>query len=298
MSAAMSLFKLRNAKGRVVKGVIVRPATPAVRPLGFVWVSGIVLGCAAVHRIGFAVAREVARAGHFACLFDPSGVGESEGDYPSGTNRELTAWVESGSLVDDTLEAARFLERATGASSLALVGHCGGALTSMYAGANNPRVRGVMLLSPPPVPTVLRRDVDHGGRASEYMRLYLAKLKSCDGWKRLLSGRSSYRTMASVLRRALEDRVVKRTAKPQPRAFNERLVGAMHEATERGKHVRIVFGDRDPDVSDFRALQETALPRGVAWRILPDTSHGFVTGESMDLLFSELGAFLRTCAAT
>src|SRR5215471_11787114 len=169
MNASMSLFKLRNARGRAVKGIIVRPATPAARPLGFVWVSGIVLGCAAVHRIGLAVAREVARAGHFACLSDPSGVGESEDDYPSGTHQELTAWVEAGNLVDDTLEAARFFARTTSVSSLALVGHCGGALTAMYAGAKDPQVRGMMLLSPPPVPIVSRKEGEHRGHTSEYM---------------------------------------------------------------------------------------------------------------------------------
>src|SRR5262249_52799553 len=140
------LFKFTNAAGRTIKGVLYGAPT---RGTGVIYVPGIVLGATAVHRLGIEMARELAGDGHLVCLFDPSGVGESEGDYPSGTHQQLTTWIESGSCVADTLEAIDHVTQGGGVRRVVLVGHCGGALTAIYAAARHPAVHAAMLICPP-----------------------------------------------------------------------------------------------------------------------------------------------------
>jgi len=301
---AAQLFKFSNARGLTIKGVVY-PARGAAE-IGVIYLPGIVLGSTAVHRLGIDLAHRLADDGYPVCLFDPSGIGESEGDYPRGTHQELASWVESGSCVADTLEAIDQMRARTGVRRLVLIGHCGGALTAMYAAARHAAVAGALLICPPTVPQGRKEELDGAGVAESYLRQYLARLRSPDAWLRLLRGQSSYRTIVRVVRRKLERTLAavwkprRPAAAPAPapvRAFNRHLVDAVQIAHDHGKRVEVVFGDRDPDVDDFRAFQRQHLPADVAWRIFEDTSHGFVTEPSMQLLFGEVGRFVSSVAA-
>lgn len=135
----LSPFKFRNGRGQIVKGVLLSPSDDSMRsPVGFCYLPGIVLGMAAVHRLGFDVGRSLAAKGHVFCLFDPAGVGESEGDYPAGRHPEVASWVLSGAFEQDTLEALDHVAAQTGVERFGLIGHCGGAVTSAYVGEKRP----------------------------------------------------------------------------------------------------------------------------------------------------------------
>jgi pimeloyl-ACP methyl ester carboxylesterase len=294
------LFKFTNREGRAVKGVLYGHAAGR-HGIGVVYLPGIVLGATAVHRLGIDLARQLTQDGIPVCLFDPSGVGESEGDFPAGTHQEVAAWVEGGNCVDDTMQAVDFFQARTGVRELILVGHCGGALTAIYAAARHPAISGALLICPPTVTMGHTDELDREGVARIYFSQYLDKLRSREAWLRLLRGRSSYQTILRLVtgkaRRQLE-RVRSRlrpaatvAAEPQ-RAFNPRLLGALRTAHADRKRLAIVFGDRDPDIEDFRDFHRRHVPSEVATRIFDDTSHGFVTEESMALLFGEVRRFV------
>jgi pimeloyl-ACP methyl ester carboxylesterase len=282
------LFKFTNARGQTIKGVIFGKG--GARGVGVVYLPGIVLGCTAVHRIGIELAHELANDGYPVCLFDPSGVGESDGDYPAGTHQEVAAWVEDGHFVDDTLAAVEFLKQRSEFRHMVLVGHCGGALTGIYAAAQHPQVRGTVLICPPTTEARRGDELERDGVSAIYLRQYLHKLTSREAWLHLLRGGSSYRTIwrvvtgqvASQLRRLRSRKPIE----PRARPFNERLRQALDVAYASGRQITIVFGDRDPGVEDFRAFVREHVPDGVDVRILANTSHGFVTEDSMEMLFT------------
>ena len=288
------LFKFTNARGHAVKGVLY--AGRARGGVGVIYLPGIVLGATAVHRIGIELARALASDGHTACLFDPAGVGESESDYPAGTHRELAAWVEAGQFVDDTLETIDLVADRLGSRRLVLVGHCGGALTAMYAAARHRAVRGALLISPPTTASAGRDELAHEGVAKIYLAQYLAKLRSPDAWLRLVRGHSSYRTIARLIVGRLR-RLRAPAAAPTRRAFNPRLVAAFAAASAERKRISIVFGDRDPELDDFRAFHREHVSADVPTRVLPNTSHGFVTEDSIAQLFAEVRQFVGATAA-
>jgi pimeloyl-ACP methyl ester carboxylesterase len=295
------LFKFTNRQGSTIKGVVYGHDA-ARRRVGVVYLPGIVLGATAVHRLGIDLARQLTQDGIPVCLFDPSGVGESEGDFPAGTHQEVAAWVEGGSCVDDTLQAIDFFQARTGVRELVLVGHCGGALTAIYAAARHPAVSGALLICPPTVAMGHTDELDREGVARIYLTQYLDKLRSREAWLRLLRGHSSYRTILRLVmgkaRRQL-DGVRSRLRPPAApvaagaqRTFNPRLLGALRTAHAERKRLAIVFGDRDPDIEDFRDFHRRHVPAEVSTRIFDDTSHGFVTEESMALLFGEVRRFV------
>jgi len=192
------LFKFESSRGLTIKGVLFAPETKPLSP-AVLYLPGAVLGSTAVHRLGIDLACRLADEGHPTCLFDPSGVGESEGDYPAGRHQELSIWVEAGSFVEDTVETIAFLSNRFGLSDFVLVGHCGGALTASYVAAGNRAVRGMFLISPPTVLIGARHEMDRAGIAEPYLKLYTSKVLSPEAWRRLLSGQSSYRTIARLV---------------------------------------------------------------------------------------------------
>jgi pimeloyl-ACP methyl ester carboxylesterase len=296
------LFKLTNARGQTIKGLVFGPA--AAGDVGVVYLPGIVLGTTAVHRLGIELAHALALDGHATCLFDPAGVGESEGDFPAGTHQQVSAWVEAGNLVDDTLQAVDFFTARTGLDRVVLIGHCGGALTASYAAARHPAVSGVLLICPPTIELARAPDeLDREGVATVYLRQYLHKLGEKEAWLRLARGHSSYRTILRLVtgrtRRTLDrlrGKLRPAVAEPRRRAFNERLRAALHAVRAADKQLSVVFGDRDPDLESFREFERGHAPARIAAAIFPDTSHGFVTEESIALLTAEVRRFVSIAA--
>lgn len=293
------LFKFTNTRGQAVKGIVFGAGSGET---GVVYLPGIVLGMTAVHRMGLGLAASLATAGYPTYLFDPAGVGESEGDFPAGTHPEVSAWVEAGHLVDDTLEALDAFVARAGLARVVLIGHCGGALTASYAAARHPAVAGALLICPPSLASAAAPDaLDRESVAATYRQQYLAKLSSPEAWLRLVRGHSSYRTIARLalgkLRRTLEPWIGRlRPAAGAPpeaprRVFNDRLRAALDTAHARGVALAAVFGDRDPELEAFRDLLRV-IAAELPLRVFPDTSHGFVTEASMALLTAEVHRFV------
>jgi pimeloyl-ACP methyl ester carboxylesterase len=148
-------------------GIVTEPAAPrGPRP------AVVILNAGIIHRVGpsrFAVgtARGLARAGHRVLRFDLSGIGDSQ-------------LAGEGSLEQivcrDIRDAIDLIARDDG---VILVGLCSGADNAFFVGADEPRVRGLVLIDPS-----LERT------AGFRRRRLLAALKSPSSWWRVVSGRA------------------------------------------------------------------------------------------------------------
>jgi len=69
--------------------------------------------------------------------------------------------------------------------------------------------------------------------------------------------------------------------------LNKRFIDGL-KAVSKKKEIAIVYGDRDIGFEEFKSNLDLFKQWDIETRILPDTSHGFVTKESISLLFEEL----------
>ena len=297
------LLRINNRKGLTMKAVLVNPDQTPSESLAFVYTAGLVLGAVAVHRLGLDIAYTLAEKGYRVLLFDATCTGESEGEFARGSSRELSAWVEAGALLDDTLDAISFLKQRIGVAQIAFIGHCGGALTAAYATSAHQHVHGALLLSLPTILVGERWMLDRKMAVDGDVRLYVSKLKNVAAWKRLLSGKSDYKLLLPLVRKKLKnklDSLVQRgraalgvpdpdSKSPVEHKFNPLLVEAVRSALEHKKLVSVVFGDHDPEVDDCRQFHQK-FP-SMQFVVLKETSHGFITEASQRLLREQVVAF-------
>jgi pimeloyl-ACP methyl ester carboxylesterase len=278
----------RNKDSLLVKGIVFEPDAAIAQKTGVVYLPGIVLGLTGVHRLSVQVACEFQGLGYPVFLFDHSRIGESEGELFSGTHDELVGLIKRGGLVDDTLEALDFFIGRCGLRDAILIGHCGGALTALYATEKCKKVSRLVLISPPLVGEVAEPSGMAGAESQVHLALYKRKIFSGDAWRRLLSGESDYRQIL----RTIKTKIFKSKAgatKTADEGWHRRFLEGL-ESTGKRIDVKIIYGDRDPGIEGFKSRLNELQRWNVRTSILPNSSHGFVTDDSMNLLMRELKA--------
>ncbi|MCK4774198.1 MAG: hypothetical protein KAT30_05410, partial [Candidatus Krumholzibacteria bacterium] len=120
-------------------------------------------------------------------------------------------------------------------------------------------------------------------------------------WKKLLTGKSDYRTMAAVartkVRSLIRSKLGKRPSSRQEESggddgrFQPRLVDATRRSLQQKKRLKVVFGDKDIDLKNFHDFHQTHLAPHVPLVVIEDTSHGFTTLEGQTRLVEEVLQF-------
>ncbi|WP_456406402.1 alpha/beta hydrolase [Thiolapillus sp.] len=289
-----------NANGLTLKGLLFRPTASVLNEsVGFIYLPGIVLGALSVHRLGFKVARELSDHGFQTLLFDQEGIGESEGSYPEGRHEAIAHWVAGGNLANSTREIIDWACAKYGMERIFLIGHCGGALTASYCAADQKAVAGVILISPPPLATGTgKSDIARKGVADEYYALYLRKLLDPAAWKRLLSGGTRYQVLATVLRSKVT-RLFSGSGDSSSLSnnYNPRFVEAVEKIMRQQKTVEVIYGEKDPDVEEYRLFHNEYMNAETPLVILENTSHGFTTEVAQKKLLERIGDFARRVAS-
>ena len=297
-----------DREGRTLRGFVVEPSQGnANTDLGFVYLPGVAMGVTAVHVVGLKVAEQLAGDGFMTALVDPPGIGESEGDFPEGTHEEVSDWVVAGNLAPGTLEIVHWMKTQFGVKRVAIIGHCGGALTGADCTAAEDGADGALLICPPPLRGKKgESEIERPEVANEYFKLYVRAALSPSRWKKLFTGETDYKTLATVVKTKL--RGLKKS-KPAPapegngggeveddRNFNLRVVNSMKQSVERGRKLIIIFGDKDIELKNFNDLYRMHLQDTLPLVIVEDTSHGFTTADGQQRLFDEARRFARDLA--
>lgn len=164
---------------------------------------GVILLCPGYkHRVGQTrlyvhIARSLCSHGYPVLRFDFHGLGESDGEIRRCLFGEFWRFIETGGFVSDTVAAVDFFRSGAKTGKVVLMGLCGGAITGLIAGAEDPRVDGLILIN---VPVML--DSGSGdwfvermtpGFADSLLSDYLRKIVSLHSWLRVLSFKSDYR---------------------------------------------------------------------------------------------------------
>jgi pimeloyl-ACP methyl ester carboxylesterase len=268
-----------------VKGILLEPDAIRASKTGVMYLPGIVLGLTSVHRLSVQIASEFQNMGYPVLLFDHTRIGESEGDLFSGPYEEFVALIKRGGLVDDTVEAIDYFLERCGLQDIILIGHCGGALTALYSTERSKKVSRLLMISPPLIGEASEAAGMTKAQSQEYLALYKHKVFSLGAWARLFSGKSDYRQMFQTVKAKIfrTKTSVETGAERLNRPFLEGL-----ESVGQRIEVKIIYGDRDPGIEEFRSRQSEFGRWNVRATILPNASHGFVAEESMKMLMEEL----------
>lgn len=234
-------------------GVICRPDLPTTSDLpGVVLLSPGLLHRVGPNRIYVKLARSLAEAGYNVLRFDFSGQGES----PPRTDNlplQVRAIAETGAAIDHLIERV-------GCRNVVLIGHCSGAVFGLMSAFTDERIAGVVSISPEGGDEDWV-EFDRRKKEARYYANYYGKgaLADAGRWKRLLTGRADY---ASIARNVFRNIVWYRVT-----------VQAYRLRSVRGASVK--SADERPEVREFkdglRSLAERQLPIIL---IHPDQSAG------------------------
>jgi hypothetical protein len=210
----------------------------------------------APHRLYVKMAKLFQEMGYEVFRFDPEGLGDSDGEIDVALAADLYRSIQTGRFIEDTLCAMDWMEKERGISRFVLSGLCGGAITGLLAGADDPRVAGLLSLG---IPVILDgSEVDGAqfvtdGQLNRLKKGYLKKLADPKSWIRLLTFRSNF----SMLFKSFF-----RKKKPQepgrPDNYNPLFTEAFESFAASGKRMLLLFSGADRLYWEF---QEKFLER-------------------------------------
>lgn len=205
----------------------------------------------APHRLYVKMARRFVEMGFEVLRFDPEGLGDSEGEIDEAFAADLYGSIQTGRFSEDTISAIDWMERERGTCRVVLAGLCGGAITGLLAGVDDPRVGGLLGLG---IPVILDgTDINRyrtvtQGQLDNLKKAYFRKAFRPEAWLRFLSFRTDYRLMLrSVFRRRKDDAAGKApsAAPPEQDNFNPRFPLALDRFCSGDRRILFVFSQAD-----------------------------------------------------
>lgn len=291
--------------------------------------TGIVISVNAIkYRVGtfglhVRLARLLALSGYTVLTFDPEGIGDSEGVFEYKTLTEHYFDIQTGKYNADLRCAMDFMNAEPGIERLALLGLCGGAVSVLMAGADDPRVTGMILLNLP----VLVEDLAKQGRednagkitsveaASTLLKGKLARLGEPAFWGRLMRMQVDLREEWSLVRRgvyvlfrkllpiwsgkrAKDEAALVAPISPH-RLFNMHFQKAYLAAASSGKRMLFLFAEHDPWTWIFKSeFQDPAMQPGhrheslCEVKVMPGANHIFSAADSQAALTQDVLTWL------
>jgi len=163
----------------------------------------------APNRLNVKLARKLCQMGYYVLRFDPTGIGDSEGELPNNVLLgEIAEIIQTGLFVQDTIAANDFFIHNYQISELILAGNCGGAVTSLLTSEKDTHVDRLILIDL----AIQLKKADYsfadkivaGSELSNSLFTeYLKKLMNPGAWYRLISFKTNYSAMWKIVRMKL-----------------------------------------------------------------------------------------------
>lgn len=196
------------------------------------------------HRFSVEAARRWADDGSTVLRFDYPGNGDSVGNV---------AYAGMDSFpVDPCIDVIEDLTRRAGVDDVTVVGNCMGARNALFASADCPAVRRLVLFGMPfsnATPYIqadgeMETQAMSSNVARRTLRGYLGRISDPGAWKRLFSGKSEVDVMLRALGAGL--------GLGQGRVFQEPVFRSLDRFLSRNGRMLFVFGANDIFLPDFQ----------------------------------------------
>ena len=282
---------ITNKSGKKLFGICHLPSVEIKKNVGIIFLSPGIKSRVAPHRLYVKCAKAITNRGYIVLRFDPEGLGDSEGEIIEQFAADVYGRIQVGHFVDDTEVAIDWFKRKYDIDKVILAGLCGGAITGLLAGADNPDVVGLLAIGIPV--TLDGANIDRKKSITENQMInikskYIGKLFSIDAWKRLLLFKSDYKLIISSLffRKKNGNGNNKKSShinKLKSTNFNHKFIGAFNNFT-KDKKILFAFGAEDGLYWDFKDkfYDEYAIHRKNKKRI--DNTEIFIVNEANHIL--------------
>ena len=202
MENSVQAVTFSNRTGETLFGTLhLPPESNSTRPIIVLLSPGVKMRVGP-HRLYNRMTESFNKLGFSVFKFDFTGLGDSEGEL----NRKLLAEVyndtETGSFVDDSLDALNWLEKEYGHQSFILAGLCGGAITGLLTAKEDKRVIGLLSLG---MTVTLamgwgdRTKFASQGELASLRKGYFRRMLNPKSWLRLLTFQSDFSTIIRSL---------------------------------------------------------------------------------------------------
>ena len=241
-----------NRRGERLFGILEEPAEPVRHDTAVLLLSPGVKMRVGPQRLYTRMSRQFVDLGFPVLRFDYYGLGDSEGEVKEALLKDVYNHIEVGRFVGDTIDAMNWLQAEHGKQRFILAGLCGGAVTGLLVGAQDPRVAGLLGLGITPV--LASRAANPAlymtsGELSLMRRTYFSKLLNPFAWWRLLSMKSDYTLLwRSLMQPFRPARTTPATTEPSAANAdntNPLFAPALFAIADSGRPLLLVFGGAD-----------------------------------------------------
>lgn len=217
----------------------------------------------APHRLNVKLARRLCEEGYLVLRFDPTGIGDSEGEIESGQSI-LDIWesIQKGRFVPDVKASNRLLGNKYGLDKLFLIGNCGGAVTALLSTKDTYNISGLILIDLPitlisegKTISLAEKIATGDSFADLQTRQYLRKLMRADSWLRLLTLRADFGAIFSVVQHIFKIKGAKVNENSLGiKSINQKLVIALESYLSKGGKILFIFAENDSGSTIMRNL--------------------------------------------
>jgi len=222
----------------------------------------------APHRLSMKLARRLCQKGFHVLRFDPSGIGDSDGELPENFPiYDIWGRIQTGLFVPDAIDSNNFFIDKFDINKLILIGNCGGAITSLLASAEDPRVSGLCLVDPPVYLLSSNKSfadtiAEKGEKADWYFSEYIMKMMNLNSWYRLFTLKTNYKALWKVISVKLQKRLKSptnnaRSAYDLETLFKEKKLNRLFFKSfkkffQGNKPILFVLAGNDPGIEIFQ----------------------------------------------
>lgn len=258
MENSVQAITFENRTGETLFGTLhLPPETDITRPIIVLLSPGVKMRVGP-HRLYNRMTESFNGLGFSVFKFDFAGLGDSEGEL----NRKLLAEVyndtESGSFVNDSLDALKWLEKEHGHQTFILAGLCGGAITGILTAKEDKRAVGLISLG---MTVTLamgwgdRARFASQGELASLRKGYFRRMRNPMSWLRLLTFKSDIstimRSLGQLFFRKKRSLPTTNDGSQQQSNANPLFPPAFFEVTRDEGKVLLIFSQSDRLLWDF-----------------------------------------------
>jgi len=196
-----------NRNGEKLFGIVhvPEPSHPGEKRIGVNLLNPGIKYRVAPNRLNVKLAKQLCQKGYYVLRFDPSGIGDSEGELPENVLiPDIWERIQTGLFVQDTIDANDFFINHYRLNKLILVGNCGGAITSLLTSSKDSRIEGLCLID---IPVNLRTSnmsfadkvAEGGEKVDHFFSAYMVKLLNPTSWYRFFTFKTNYKALWKIL---------------------------------------------------------------------------------------------------
>lgn len=202
MMSELKAISFNNRNNLKLFGILEVPEKSKKKDVCIILLSPGVKTRVAPHRLYYKMSQQLCELGYTVFRFDFYGLGDSEGEIDEEFVADLYGSVAVGRYKEDTIDSMNWVEENCGIKKIILSGLCGGAITGMLAGVEDPRVVGLFGLGIPV--SLYGSNIDKTkyisqGQLKDLRGGYFSKIFDLKSWSRLLMFKSDFRVIGKVL---------------------------------------------------------------------------------------------------